>query len=45
MRRRQQGVVLVVVLVFALLLSSTIATFLRRATIDHLVAETRLGCG
>ena len=41
MRRRQQGVVLVVVLVFALLLSSTIATFLRRATIDHLVAENR----
>jgi general secretion pathway protein K len=40
-RRREQGVVLVVVLVFALLLSSTIATFLRRATIDHLVAENR----
>ena len=39
--RRQRGVVLVVVLVFALLLSSTIATFLRRATIDHLVSLNR----
>jgi general secretion pathway protein K len=34
-------VVLVVVLVFALLLASTISTFLRRASIDHLVARNR----
>ena len=39
--RRQRGVVLVVVLVFALLLASTISTFLRRASIDHLVARNR----
>ena len=33
-RRGEAGVVLVVVLVFALLLASSVATFLRRATID-----------
>lgn len=40
-RRGERGVVLVIVLVFALLLASTIATFLRRATIDHMVAHNR----
>jgi len=39
--RRRHGVVLVIVLVFALLLASTIATFLRRATIDYRVAYNR----
>ena len=39
--RRHGGVVLVIVLVFALLLASTIATFLRRATIDDRVAKNR----
>jgi type II secretory pathway component PulK len=33
--------VLVVVLVFALLLASTVATFLRRATVDTLIARNR----
>jgi general secretion pathway protein K len=40
-QRRERGVVLVIVLVFALLLASTIATFLRRATIDDRVAKNR----
>jgi general secretion pathway protein K len=40
-RRRQHGIVLVVVLVFALLLTSTIASFLRRATMDNMVAKNR----
>jgi type II secretory pathway component PulK len=39
--RGERGVVLVIVLVFALLLASTIATFLRRATIDDRVAKNR----
>jgi general secretion pathway protein K len=39
--RGREGVVLVIVLVFALLLASTIATFLRRATIDYRVAYNR----
>ena len=39
--RRESGVVLVVVLVFALLLSSTVATFLRKATIDAMIARNR----
>ncbi len=40
-RRRSSGIVLVVVLVFALLLASTVATFLRRATVDTLIARNR----
>jgi general secretion pathway protein K len=40
-KREQRGVILVVVLVFALLLASTVATFVRRATIDHMTAENR----
>jgi general secretion pathway protein K len=40
-QRRERGVVLVIVLVFALLLASTVATFLRRATIDDRVAKNR----
>jgi general secretion pathway protein K len=39
--RRQQGVVLLVVLFFALLLTASIATFIRRSTIDALVARNR----
>lgn len=39
--RRESGIVLVVVLVFALLLASTVATFLRRATVDTLIARNR----
>ncbi len=39
--RRRQGMVLVIVLVFALLLVSSIATFLRRATIDSFVVRNR----
>ena len=39
--RREHGIVLVIVLVFALLLASTVATFLRRATIDDRVAKNR----
>jgi type II secretory pathway component PulK len=34
-------VILVVVLVFALLLASTVATFLRRATVDNMIARNR----
>jgi general secretion pathway protein K len=40
-RRREQGIVLVVILVFALLLTSTVATFMRRATVDSLIARNR----
>jgi type II secretory pathway component PulK len=40
-KRRSSGIVLVVVLVFALLLASTVATFLRRATVDALIARNR----
>jgi len=40
-RRREQGIVLVVILVFALLLTSTVATFLRRATVDSMIARNR----
>ncbi len=40
-RQREAGVVLVVILVFALLLSSTVATFLRKATIDAMIARNR----
>lgn len=40
-RRRSSGIILVVVLVFALLLASTVATFLRRATVDTLIARNR----
>jgi len=39
--RRQSGVVLVVILVFALLLTSSVATFLRRATVDSMIARNR----
>lgn len=39
--RRREGLALVVVLVFALLLTSQIATFLRRATVDSMVARHR----
>jgi type II secretory pathway component PulK len=39
--RREQGLVLVVILVFALLLTSTVATFLRRATVDSMIARNR----
>ncbi len=38
---RQQGVVLLIVLFFALLLTSSIATFTRRALIDASVARNR----
>jgi len=40
-KRRDAGIVLVVVLVFALLLASAVATFARRATIDRLVSSNR----
>jgi general secretion pathway protein K len=40
-RRGEAGVVLVVVLVFALLLAGSVATFLRRATVDTLIARNR----
>ena len=40
-RRRERGVVLPVVLFFALLLTSGIATFTRRATIDSMIARNR----
>jgi general secretion pathway protein K len=39
--RRERGVVLVIVLVFALLLASSIATFVRRATVDDRIAYNR----
>lgn len=38
---RRRGFVLVIVLVFALLLTSSLATFLRRATVDALVIRHR----
>jgi type II secretory pathway component PulK len=44
MNRRQhgrRGVVLLVVLFFALLLTSSIATFMRRSTVDALIARNR----
>lgn len=40
-RGRDQGVVLLVVLVFVLLLTGSIATFLRRATVDSMIARHR----
>ena len=43
--RRQHGVVLVIVLVFALLLASSIATFVRRATVDDRIAYNREAAG
>ena len=39
--RRDSGIVLVVILIFALLLTSSVATFLRRATIDSMIARNR----
>jgi len=39
--RRQSGIVLVVVLFFALLLASTVATFARIALVDHMVVRNR----
>jgi general secretion pathway protein K len=38
---RDEGIVLVVVLVFVLLLTSAIATFLRRATVDAMISRHR----
>jgi general secretion pathway protein K len=40
-RRDERGVVLLVVLVFALLLTSTVATFLSRATLDSMIVRNR----
>jgi type II secretory pathway component PulK len=40
-RDARRGVVLVIVLVFALLLTTSIATFLRRATVDAMIARNR----
>lgn len=40
-RRQQRGFVLVVVLFFALLLFSVVATFLRRATVDSMIIRNR----
>ena len=40
-RRRESGVVLVIVLVFALLLTSTVATFVRRAMVDRMISHNR----
>ncbi len=39
--RGNQGVVLVVVIFFALLLTSSIATFLKRSTIDYMISRHR----
>ncbi|HXK26198.1 MAG TPA: type II secretion system minor pseudopilin GspK [Myxococcota bacterium] len=39
--QRERGIVLVIVLVFALLLASSIATFVRRATVDDRIAYNR----
>lgn len=39
--RGEAGVVLVVVLLFALLLASTVATFVSRATVDTMIARNR----
>jgi general secretion pathway protein K len=38
---RQQGIVLLIVLFFALLLSASIATFLKRATVDSILSRNR----
>ncbi|CAG0962765.1 Putative type II secretion system protein K [Myxococcaceae bacterium] len=40
-RHREQGIVLVIVLVFVLLLTGAIATFLRRAAVDATVVRNR----
>lgn len=40
-RRRERGIVLVMVLVFALLLVSSIATFERRAVVDAVISRNR----
>jgi general secretion pathway protein K len=40
-RRDERGVVLLVVLVFALLLTGTVATFLSRATLDSMIVRNR----
>ena len=39
--RRESGIVLVVVIFFALLLTATVATFARIALIDHMVVRNR----
>ena len=39
--RRRSGIILVVVLFFALLLASTVATFARIAMIDHMIVRNR----
>lgn len=39
--RREQGIVLVVVLIFVLLLTGAIATFLRRAAVDAMIVRHR----
>lgn len=39
--RHQQGVILLIVLFFALMLTSAIATFIRRSTVDAIVAHNR----
>lgn len=41
MRRGERGIVLVLVLFFTLLLASSVATFAKRALIDHLVVHNR----
>jgi general secretion pathway protein K len=41
LRRRESGVVLVMVLIFLLLLVSSVATFLRRAVLDKTIVENR----
>ena len=43
--RRSGGVVLLVVLVFALLLSGGVASFTRRAVIDAMIARNREASG
>lgn len=40
-RSRQEGVVLLVVLFFALLLTAGVATFLKQATVDSMIARNR----
>ena len=40
-RRRDTGIVLVVVLFFALLLATTVATFARKALVDHMIVRNR----
>ena len=40
-RREERGVVLLVVLVFGLLLTSTVATFMHRSTLDAMIARNR----